>query len=121
MGKWPRAASDLVPHLKRRRILRLRFSVIIDACCADIRVPEPLLNFRNIRAGELPRHQFLSPGNEVRARDDPKFPGPPDAGEAHEFPNRLLVHPPCAGAVDIRKPFRFGRNVFELLEFLRRQ
>ena len=41
----------LIPHFKRRRILRFRFAMIIDACRADIGVPEPLLDFRNIRAG----------------------------------------------------------------------
>src|SRR4051794_32973382 len=42
-------------------------------------------------AAEAAPHQVVAPGDDVRARDDPKFLRPCDAGEAHEILYRVLV------------------------------
>ena len=69
-------------------------------------------------AGEPSAHQLLAPGDDVRARNHPKFLRPHHAREAHELADRLLVHAPRAGAVEVREPFGFGGHVLELLELL---
>jgi hypothetical protein len=46
MHKWGQAR--LITHFKGRRILRLHFAPIIDTCCRNIRVAQPLLHLGDV-------------------------------------------------------------------------
>ena len=61
-------------------------------------------------------HQIVAPGDDVRARDDPKFLRPADAGKAHEVLDRGFVRAARARVRQIAEPLDLGRHLGELME-----
>ena len=61
-------------------------------------------------------HQVVAPGDDVRARDDPKFLRPHDAGEAHEVLHRVLIGAPRVRIAQIGEPLDLGRHVGQPVE-----
>ena len=60
--------------------------------------------------------QLVAPGDDVRARDGPKFLRPADAGEAHEVLHGGFVRAAGARVREIGEPLDLGRHVGELVE-----
>src|SRR3954469_25088690 len=67
-------------------------------------------------AAEPAPHQVVAPGDDVRARDDPEFLRPCDAGEAHEVLYRVLIDTARVRIAEIGEPLDLGRHVGEPVE-----
>ena len=65
--------------------------------------------------------QVVAPGDDVRPGDAAELLRLPDAGEAHEVGQRVLVGAPRGRAAEVGEPLQLGRHVGQALEGLGRQ
>jgi hypothetical protein len=70
------------------------------------------------KAADFPALEIFAPLDDVRARDNPEFFRPGDAGEAHKILNGVAVGALGAGVLEIAKPLDPRRHFGQTLKLL---